>query len=145
MFGGVFDADAFAAAERLGIIAPLGDDRYEVRSPRLLRAGAELFALGMSLPDILDLAKELRLRVAAVSTLFVAKVAGLIVGSRPAGWVPSDAEMAQITEVVERLRPLARVVVDEELAATLERGISDYVANWMGATMPALDQPDAAC
>jgi hypothetical protein len=36
------------------------------------------------------------------------------------------------------------VVVDEELAATLESSITDYVAQWLAAAIPAVDHPDTA-
>jgi len=137
MFGGTLEPQAFDAAERMGVIAPLGADRWEVRSPRLLRAGAELVAIGMPLLDVLDLGAQLRLRVAAVANLFVTSAAPHIVGDHPPGWVPDDAEMPRIVSLVEQLRPLARVVVDEELASALEAAIADYVAQWLSASLAA--------
>jgi DNA-binding transcriptional MerR regulator len=144
MFGGVFEPEAFVAAERLGVIAPLADDRYEVRSPRLLRAGAELVGIGMPLMEVLDLGAQLRLRVGAVASLFVASVAPYVVGEHPPGWVPSDEEMPRIISLVEQMRPLARVVVDEELAGTLESGIADYVAQWLAASIAQIEPPSEA-
>jgi DNA-binding transcriptional MerR regulator len=136
MFGGVLEPDAFAAAERMGVIAPLADGRWAVRSPRLLRAGAELVGIGMPLLDVLKLGAALRERVAAVATLFVTTVAPYVVGEHEPGWVPDDADMPRIIALVEQLRPLARVVVDEQLAASLEAGIADYVARWLAAITP---------
>jgi hypothetical protein len=52
--------------------------------------------------------------------------------------------MARIARLVEQMRPLARVVVDEELAATLEGSITDYVAQWLAAAMPAVEHPNVA-
>jgi DNA-binding transcriptional MerR regulator len=144
MFGGVFEPDAIVAAERMGVIAALGDDRWEVRSPRLLRAGAELVGIGMPLLEVLDLGAQLRLRVAAVASLFVSSVAPYVVGEHPAGWVPDDADVPRIVELVEHMRPLARVVVDEELAGALDGGIGDYVAQWLAATLDQIEPPDAA-
>jgi hypothetical protein len=42
------------------------------------------------------------------------------------------------------MRPLARVVVDEELAGALEAGIADYVAQWLSAALAQLEPPDEA-
>jgi DNA-binding transcriptional MerR regulator len=139
MFGGVVEPDAFAAAEHMGVISPLGGDRWTVRSPRLLRAGAELVAIGMSVLDVLDLGAVLRERVAAVANLFVTTVAPYVVGEHAPGWVPDDADMPRIIALVEQLRPLARVVVDEQLAASLEAGLADYVARWLAAVPPPAD------
>jgi DNA-binding transcriptional MerR regulator len=144
MFGGVDDPAAIEAAERMGVIAPIGTDRYQVRSPRLLRAGAELAGIGMPLIEVLDLGAQLRIRVAAVAGLFVSSVASYVVGAHPAGWVPDDAEMPRIIALVEQMRPLARVVVDEELAAALDAGISDYVAGWLSEAIGGIDSAGAA-
>jgi len=135
MFGGVVEPEAFEAAERMGVLAPLGPDRWEVRSPRLLRAGAELVAIGMPLLAVLELGGELRLRIAAVASLFVTAAGPYVVGEHPAGWVPEDADMPRIVSLVEQLRPLARVVVDEELAGALDGAIADYVAQWLSASL----------
>jgi DNA-binding transcriptional MerR regulator len=143
MFG-VFEPAAFVAAEKMGVIASLGENRWEVRSPRLLRAGAELVGIGMPLLAVLELGAQLRLRVATVANLFVSSVAPYIVGKHPPGWVPDDADMPRIIALVEQMRPLARVVVDEELAGTLEAGISAYVAQWLSAAIGQLAVPDEA-
>src|SRR4051794_17240456 len=42
-----------ARAEKLGLLRPLGDGRYEQLSPRLAAAGAELIRLGVSGEDAL--------------------------------------------------------------------------------------------
>jgi DNA-binding transcriptional MerR regulator len=135
MFGGAFEPAAFTAAEQMGVIAAVGGDRYEVRSPRLLRAGAELVGIGMPLLAVLELGAALRLRVASVADLFVSSVAPYVVGEHPPGWVPGDEDMPRIIGLVEQLRPLARVVVDEELGGALEAGIADYVAQWLSAAI----------
>jgi DNA-binding transcriptional MerR regulator len=143
MFG-VFDLAAIEAAIRMGVIEREDDDHFRVRSPRLLRAGAELVALGMPLLEVLDLGAQLRLRIQAVATLFVQLVAPTIIGDHAPGWVPDDAEMQRITELVSEMHPLARVVVDEELARALETGIADYVTQWLSAAVDAAAQPPTA-
>jgi DNA-binding transcriptional MerR regulator len=143
MFG-VFDPSAIEAAIRMGVIEPDGADAFRVRSPRLLRAGAELVALGMPLIAVLDLGAQLRLRVATVSTLFVQAVAPTIIGDHEPGWVPGDEDLERIARLVSEMRPLARVVVDEELAGTLEAAIGDYLTQWLAATVEgAAAQPSA--
>jgi DNA-binding transcriptional MerR regulator len=144
MFGGVFDPEAIEAALRMGVLSSIGSDRFAVRSPRLLRAGSELVGIGVPLLSVLELGAELRHRVATVATLFVAAIAPHIVGDHEPGWVPDDAEVMRIAGLVDQLRPLARVVVDEELARTLEQSIADYVTQWVEAAMPTIEQPDEA-
>ncbi|MBV9487772.1 MAG: MerR family transcriptional regulator [Frankiaceae bacterium] len=144
MFGGVFQPEAFDAAAAMGVIAPAGEDRWTIRSPRLLRAGAELVAIGIPLMEVLDLGAALREKVTAVAHLFVDRVAPYVVGGHDPGWVPSDDEMARIVSLVEQMRPLARVVVDEELASALEGGISAYVAQWLSAAIDQIEPPSEA-
>jgi DNA-binding transcriptional MerR regulator len=142
MFGGAVTDGALDRAVSLGILEPLGEDRYRVRRPRLLRAGAELVEIGMPLTQVLRVAGELRERIGAVSELFVQAVADQIVGRHDPDWVPTDAEMAAIVAVVDKLRPLARVAVDEELAAAVDDGIQRYVGEWittLAARMPPAD------
>ncbi len=136
MFG-VLDPEAVERAVRMGVLEREGDELFRARSPRLLRAGAELVAMGMPLLEVLDLGAQLRLRVQTVATLFVQAVAPTIIGDHEPGWVPNDAEMERITQLVSDLRPLARVVVDEELARALDSGIGDYVAQWLSAAVEA--------
>jgi hypothetical protein len=85
----------------------------------------------------LTLGAELRVRVQAVATLFVQAVAPTITGDHAPGWVPDDADMERIGRLVSDMRPLARVVVDEELTGALEAGIADYVTQWLTATVEA--------
>ncbi|HVT64101.1 MAG TPA: MerR family transcriptional regulator [Mycobacteriales bacterium] len=143
MFGGL-DLEAIEAAVRMGVIEPADGDRFRVRSPRLLRAGAELVAMGMPLLAVLDLGAQLRLRVQTVATLFVQAVAPTIVGDHEPGWVPADADMERIMRLVSDLRPLARVVVDEELAGALDSSIADYVTQWLSAAVEAAASPTAS-
>jgi hypothetical protein len=144
MFGGDFQPEAFEAGVAMGVISPAGEDLWTIRSPRLLRAGAELVAIGIPLMEVLALGARLRERVAAVAGLFVESVAPYIVGEHEPGWVPNDEEAPRIISLVEQMRPLARVVVDEELTKALDGGISDYVAQWLTATMGQLSPPSEA-
>src|SRR4051812_14731129 len=45
---GAANPDLLERAEKLGLLRPLGDGRYEQLSPRLARAGVELLSLGVS-------------------------------------------------------------------------------------------------
>ncbi len=138
-FGG--DEETLARAGALGLICPDGD-RFRVPNPRLLRAGAELVALGVSLPDVLDLAERLRTRIAAVADDLVSTVAGHILASHEPGWIPTAEEVPELAALVERLRPLARVAVDTELAVALDAAIEQHVGHWSSAVVDRLDRRD---
>jgi DNA-binding transcriptional MerR regulator len=133
--GGLEEPGALDRAIELGLLSRVGDDRFRVHRPRLLRAGAELVGIGMSVTQALELAAALRERVQAVSTLFVTTVADHVLAQHPPGWVPADAEIPEIVSIVERLRPLARVAVDEELGPALDADLQDFFGDWISRTV----------
>ena len=59
-FGGTLDVKALQKAEKLGLVRPLGDDRFELVSPTLMRAGEELVALGIPLSHALAVAERIQ-------------------------------------------------------------------------------------
>lgn len=115
-------------AEKLGLVRPLGDGRYEVTSPRLQQASEELARLGVPLETALDVLATVKRHAAAVSKeyvrLFLAHV-----------WEPfeeagePDDRWSEIRETLDRLRPLAteslvavfQIVMTREVERTLER------------------------
>jgi DNA-binding transcriptional MerR regulator len=141
--GGLEDQTALDRAVQLGLLSRLGHDLFQVHRPRLLRAGAELVGIGMSLHDALELAAALRERIQAVSSLFVTTVADHILAQHPPDWVPTDAEIPEIVSIVERLRPLARVAVDEELGPALDTDLQNFLGDWLARTLrrPPTDGP----
>ena len=57
--GGAVDERSLRQAEKLRLIRPLGDGRYEIPSPTLLRAGEELIELGVPLRHVLAVAERI--------------------------------------------------------------------------------------
>jgi DNA-binding transcriptional MerR regulator len=95
-----------AKAQRLGLVTPLGGDRYEVPSPTLLRAGEDAVRLGIPLPMALDAIEQVVRHAEGVSRVFVKLfLEGL--------WKPFDRagqpeqDWPRVREALERLRPLA--------------------------------------
>jgi DNA-binding transcriptional MerR regulator len=130
-------------AVELGLLSPAGD-RYRVHRPRVLRAGAELLGVGMPLSAVLDLAGRMRDQIAAVAETFVSTVANHVLAQHEPGWRPSDEEIPGLVSLVERLRPLARVAVDSELADEIERQLQDFVGDWFSAFAERVAAPPQA-
>src|ERR1700755_857572 len=65
------DTKALRRAEKLGIIVPLGQGRYEVPSPTLLRAGETLLELGIPLDRALDVIEVVNPQADSVADAFV--------------------------------------------------------------------------
>jgi DNA-binding transcriptional MerR regulator len=99
-------ADLLERAIALGLLRPLGEDRFEDPSPRLARAGEELLALGAAPEVALDVVEQLREHADAVAHLFVELFLTHV-------WRPFDAagrppeRWPEVREALERLRPLA--------------------------------------
>src|SRR5256714_8634644 len=69
--GGALDDRALRRAEKLGLLRPLGDGRYEIPSPTLLRAGEELIDLGVPLRHVLAVAEQITRHSRAIAEAFV--------------------------------------------------------------------------
>jgi DNA-binding transcriptional MerR regulator len=104
--GGPIPDRIAARATELGLVEPIGDDQLEVRSPRLLEAGAELVDLGVPLDAAVDILAALDERATEIADLFTELFLERI-------WGPFDAEgrppegWQQVREALERLRPVA--------------------------------------
>jgi DNA-binding transcriptional MerR regulator len=112
---------ALERAVALGIIESDGD-RFVVRKPRMLRVGAELVAAGIPISAILALGQQLRADIDRVAVAFVDLVATHVFG--PVGEPIPAAEVPRLTDVVQRLRPLAKEAVDAELADAMDRHVT---------------------
>ena len=111
----VGDADEKTAqkAIKLGLLLPLGDGRYEVPSPTLLRAGVELNDLGIDVSTRLAVQDQIRRHTEAVAEAFVRLFLEKV-------WKPfndagrPEADWPKVHEALNRMRPMAT----EALVAT---------------------------
>ena len=129
------DDDTIARAVALGYLVPESDDRFRVSSPRLLRAGAELSAAGVSLRAVLDLGEMLRGDVDRIAAQFVE-----VVGRELLGTTPPSPELAA---AVRRLRPLAQIVVTAELARAMQHHTLELLGDQLAAALdlkPSIDE-----
>lgn len=104
--GEEFDEERLRRSEALGLMRPLGDGRYEVLSPKLLRAGHELAAIGVPIDGCLDTLETLKERSTAVAEIFIRLFDQQV-------WVPFDQagrprdRWPEVRDSLRRLRPLA--------------------------------------
>lgn len=120
-FGG--NAKTTRRAEELGLIVPLGDGRYEVPSPSLLKAGEDVMAMGIPLDHALSVLKEVDRAMKRVAHEFVRLFLRDV-------WRPFvDAGMPQeqlqsVRTALERLRSIAWEVVrptfQQQMTAAVE-------------------------
>ena len=131
------DPELLKRAERLGMMRPLGDGRYEVLSPRLQRAGIELAALGIPAEKSVEIGEKVRRQARGVARVFVDVFVENV-------WKPfnragrPEEEWPQVREALERLRPLA----SEALLAIFQQVMSEAVEEAAGREIQqALREP----
>jgi DNA-binding transcriptional MerR regulator len=121
------DPEMLRKAERLGFVRRLGNDAWEVRSPRLRRASFELAKLGISNETAIKIVTTLKKNSESVSRAFVDLFLKEVwrpfqeAGEPEEGW-------AEVTEALERLRPLA----SESLVAVFQVVMADAVEEALG-------------
>jgi DNA-binding transcriptional MerR regulator len=119
---GLGDRKLLAKAQRLGLIRPLGQGRYEVPSPTLYRAGEELLALGVEPRRVLDIAEQVVRRTEAISKAFIELFLEAV-------WTPfveagrREEDWPQVRGALERLRPLASDAVLASFQRTMTQGV----------------------
>ena len=104
------DEKQLRRAEKLGIVVPLGEGRYEIPSPTLLRAGETLSGLGIPLEKSLDVIEDVARQADSVAAAFVKLFLDRI-------WKPFDRagqpepDWPAVLAALEQLRPLATEVL----------------------------------
>ena len=104
------DEKQLRRAEKLGIVVPLGEGRYEVPSPTLLRAGETLLGLGVPLERALDVIEAVAREADKVADAFVRLFLERV-------WKPFDRagqpepDWPAVLTALEQLRPLATEVL----------------------------------
>lgn len=100
------DPSLLGKAEKLGIIRPLGEAGYEIVSPRLAEAGAEIVALGITVEQQLEVVAKLRRLTDSAARTFVDLFLEAV-------WKPFDRagrpeeQWPEVYDAMERLRPIA--------------------------------------
>ena len=103
-FGGV-NEKVQAKAVKLGVIVPLGEGRFEVPSPVLMRAGEALLELGVPLERIMGLLEHISRSTDHIADQFVR----LFLERFWDG--DANADLGEVRDVLERLRPMATEAV----------------------------------
>ena len=119
-------------AMELGLIEP-ADDGFRVPSPSLLRAGAELAAVGVPLAATQDALAALRDDMARVAARFVGMFEQYVWKPFVDAGMPAE-RLPEVTDALRRTRPLAAVSVGAALAQAMEQASkSSAAAQTVGA------------
>jgi DNA-binding transcriptional MerR regulator len=121
------DPQLLSKALRSGLVAEVGEDRFEIRSPKLIAAGAELAALGIPIAAGIEVISRLRRHADGVARVFVELFIEEV-------WKPFDEagrpaeRWPEMIDAIERLRPLA----GEALLAVFKLAMTDGVDEAFG-------------
>ncbi len=127
--GGPFDPKTQKKAEKLGLIRPLGGDRYEIPSPTLLGAGEELVSLGIPLAHALAVAEQINRHSKAIAQAFVRLFVEDVVGDDKER---SAEDWARLADALERLSPLANEAVRAGFQQTMSAAVEDQLEKMLG-------------
>ncbi|TVZ05923.1 MerR family transcriptional regulator [Trebonia kvetii] len=131
-----------ARAVALGILEPDGE-HYRVPSPRLLSAGAEMVAAGMTLPAVLDLAERLRVHVDATARDMAATVAAHVVAAHLGDGRLQGKDIAEVAAIIRRLRPLAQIVLDAMLAQAMSQHVQEALSDHLAQVLDPQGRTEA--
>jgi DNA-binding transcriptional MerR regulator len=127
---GTYEGKLLAKAQRLGVLIPLDEGRYEAPSPALLRAAEDVLGRGISLASALAVIERLNRSSGSAARAFV----GLFLEEV---WKPFDKagrpeeRWPEITEAIERLPALA----SDALNATFRLTLTDEMEKAFGEVL----------
>lgn len=136
------DATLLERAVELGLLVR-DEDRFTAPSPSLIRVGAELVAAGIPLAAVLDQAEALGSDTDAIAgrfvDLFTEHVWEAFLSGRS-----RFSDLQEVTDVLQRVRPLAFESVQAFLAQAMERKVQAAVAESIQATLGGGPESGAA-
>lgn len=121
----------------LGLLVEV-DGELEAPSPRLYRVGVELVAAGVPLAAVLDEYERLVVDADRIAGRFVELFESNVWEPFVAAGMPHE-RLAQVTESLQRSRPMASMAMDAALAHAMERAVAASAARQVARFLPVPD------
>jgi DNA-binding transcriptional MerR regulator len=119
-----------ARAERLGVLVPAGEGRYEVPSPSLLAVAERVVERGIALEDALAVFEQIEHHCDAVSSAFVTLFMTEVWQPFERAGLPSE-RWAEINAAIASLRPLAadalEAIFAQRMGAQIEAAFGELM------------------
>lgn len=107
-------------------------DQAEILDPTLLEVFVDLSQYGFTLEELLDQHERTASKMNAIAESMVGSVTDHLAAKHGPGWLPKSGEVAETTEMFEKMRSLAMKSAQAELARALDRvqeqALSDYLS-----------------
>lgn len=126
-FGDAYEGKLLAKSIKLGLLAPVGQGRYEVPRPTLLSAGEELARLGVAPEATIRVLEQLSRHSEGVAEAFVKLFLEQLWRPFEAAGRPEE-RLPEVRQALERVRPLA----SEALLAVFQRKMTRAVEQAFG-------------
>ena len=134
LYGGEITPEMASRAQELGLVTILDDGRVEVHSPSLIKAGAEVVAMGVPLERVNEVFEELVEQARTVARTFVEFFVRNVWKPFEEGGAP-EQDLPRVRTALDRLRPVASqallsafymtmtAAVEEAFGAEIERSL----------------------
>ena len=138
-YGEDVNPENLTASLQIGYITVDGEQVVHI-SRRLLDASTALVREGVPLSAVLAAGREVRGHVDAIADLFTQVIKTHVLGP-PGAMAPGEAQ--RIADSLQRLRPLAKNIVDAEMSLAMDRRMRAEIDTWMRCRGEATaDDPD---
>ncbi len=128
LFGKSFTPEAIRKAIDLGVLEPEGL-RFRAPRPQFIHAGSELVGMGIPLTELLDIVRLLRGNVERVANELVKLVVKHVFDRYMDGHLPPAKEVPHLAKLVWRLRPVADMAVETEVARAMGNAVNQYLGD----------------
>lgn len=126
-FGSDVSPENLTTALEIGYISVAGDNALHT-SRRLLDVSAALVREGIPLAAVLAAGREVRTHVDAIADVFTQVVKTHLLGSLDD--LPPE-QVQPVSDTMQRLRPLAKDIVDAEMSLAMERRVRMEIDAWL--------------
>jgi DNA-binding transcriptional MerR regulator len=130
-FGEEADEQTLKRAQRIGLLTPLGEDRFEAPMPSLLDAAEEVVGRGVPLAHALTVVSKLQEQCKTIAREFVRLFLEDLWKPFAAAGYPQE-RWAEVTESIDRLRPLSSQALLASYQLTMTREVEEAFGREMG-------------
>ncbi len=117
---------ALDQAVKLGILEREGS-RFRANSPKLLTVASELVKLGIPLEDMLEILRMMRGNVQRVADELIKRIVPIF--DRYGNELPPPEDVAELSEVIWQLRPLAEAAMNIEAMTAIEKAANKFLGD----------------
>lgn len=134
-FGAEAGPEALNRAQQLGMLVPIGEDRFEAPVPSLLDMADEVVSHGVPLPHVLSVIAKVQDNCATVAREFVRLFMEDLWKPFAAAGYPQE-RWSEVVEAIERLRPVS----SEAVVATYQMVMTQAVEKAFGRELQRLSR-----